>query len=733
MKFRTTSENLALGMDQSVVPSGRSASYISNMRYDGKYYWVGDRGFEPLIRLKETQDNFSDVFLSYITRLFHYSRHNGAESYILQVKENGNIYYQVQNINGLSTDAPQFHLVAENRSQSRPQDPGEQFIPTDRLCIIINGKDDMLKFYGRDRTLQFGFTTPTPAPEALGVDTRYYNQSLTPPRYPSAGAVAAKVPDLIGLGIGDPGELNTYRYKISFIRDTGSESPLSNAIEVEWTVPAFENDDFEKYGVYLQNIPVGPPGTVARVIYRTKNLRDFSLDSGEAQFYFVDQINDNVSTNYMDIKPDNLLLLFAPGQAESVVISNTYKFGASWNGHIWLAGKSADDLSIIYSKRGFLEQFPATNFLLLGNSEAGRVTALMPYYDNLLVFREKSIEMIRSRGNGDTYSVSILTNDIGTIATNTIKNVPGQGVFFLSYDGIYKIKGGTLGGSSVSVEKISELISDEIERINVAALPRACAAYSEKEDEYWVYAPTLGSDIPNKGFVFHEKIQQFSIRDTHPVNDIITIPGGWFAVAFEQTVTEIIEDNIVTFEYKYPGVHVWSANQSAGTIVIERPRTQPGGGTYFEVIEDDPLFKSWESPFLDFGDNSVTKRVQYVEVNAITIGNRPIQLDEAYDWRDIYVNPQTKSWSNSQEFNSREMDALLGPASAIEDRVIATTEQSLWGRWRVSRIRFDVNSQQCYAYKFRLRSQDVFNIISYTTGPGITQPIQTRLQGGAGR
>ena len=730
MKFTTSPESLALGMDQSVVPSGRSASYVSNMRYDGKFYWVGDRGFEPLIRLKETQDNFSDIFLSNIKRLFHYARHNGAESYILQAKENGNIYYQVQNINGLTTDAPQYHLVADNRSQPRPQDPGEQFVPTDRFCLILNGKDDMLKFYGRDRTLQYGFTTPTPSPEVLGVDTRYYDQNLTPPRYPNNGNVAAKVPDLIGLGVGDPGEKNNYRYKISFIRDTGSESPLSDAVEVEWTVPNGENTDFERYGVYLQNLPTGPAGTVARVIYRTKNLRDFSVDSGEVQYYFVDQVNDNVTTNYMDIKPDNVLVNFAPSSADSVVISNTYRYAAAWNGHIWLAGKSADDLTIRFSKRGFLEQFPASNFLLLGNSEAGPVTGLMPYYDNLLVFREKSIEIVRSRGNGDTYSISILTNDVGTTATNTIKNVPGQGVFFLSYDGIYKIKGGTLGGSSVNVEIISGLISDEIGRINVAALPRACAAYSEKEEEYWCYAPTLGSDIPNKGFVFHEKIQQFSIRDTHPVNDIIRIPGGWFAVTFDQTITPIEEG--VT-EYKYPGVHVWSANQSAGFKVIRRPRTQPGGGEYFEVVEDDPLFKSWESPFLDFGDNSVTKRVQYVEVNAVTIGNRPIQLDDALDWRDIFSNAQTKAWTNSQEYYSTEMDALLGPASAVEDKVIATTDESLWGRWRVARIRFDVNSQQCYAYKFRLRTQNVFNIISFRVGPGVTQPIQTRLQGGAGR
>ena len=592
MKFGSASETLALGMDQSVVPSSRSASYISNMRYDGKFYWVGDRGFEPLIRLKENQNNYSDVFLSNIKRLFHYARHNGAESYILQVKENGNIYYQVQNINGLTTDNPQYHLVAENRSQPRPQDPGEQFIPTERFCLILNGKNDMLKFYGRDRTLQFGFTTPTPAPEVLGVDTRYYNQSLVPPRYPIPGAVAAKVPDLIGLGLGDPGELNTYRYRISFIRDTGSESPLSDEVEVSWTVPNGEAADEEKYGVFLQNLPVGPPGTVARVIYRTKNLRSFTSSGAAVQYYFVDQINDNVTTNYMDIKPDNLLLVFAPNSADSVVISNTYRYGALWNGHTWLAGKSADDVSIIYSKRGFLEQFPATNFLLLGNTDAGPVTALVPYYDNLLVFREKSIEIIRSRGNGDTYSISILTNDVGTIATNTIKNVPGRGVFFLSYDGIYNIKGGTLGGSNVSVEQISGLISDEIARINIAALPRAVASYSEKEEEYWVNVPILGSDIPNKGIVYHEKLQQFSIRDTHPINDIITVPGGWFAVAFDQSVTEIIEDNVTIFQYKYPGVHIWSANQSAGFIVNERPRTEPGGGTYFEVVEDDPLFKS---------------------------------------------------------------------------------------------------------------------------------------------
>ncbi len=51
--------------------------------------------------------------------------------------------------------------------------------------------------------------------------------------------------------------------------------------------------------VALSNIPIGPPGTVARIIYRTK--------ANGSTFYVVAQINDNTSETWTDTIPDTKL------------------------------------------------------------------------------------------------------------------------------------------------------------------------------------------------------------------------------------------------------------------------------------------------------------------------------------------------------------------------------------------------------------------------------------------
>jgi hypothetical protein len=99
------------------------------------------------------------------------------------------------------------------------------------------------------------------------------------------------------------------------------------------------------------------------------------------------------------------------------------------------------------------EQFPVFNTFELGNGTGGAITRLYAYYNNLLVFRESSIEVVRT--NGGAFSISAVSPNIGTRASNSIQLVPGLGVVFLTDDGFYAITGGLDGGSTISVEKIS--------------------------------------------------------------------------------------------------------------------------------------------------------------------------------------------------------------------------------------------------------------------------------------
>jgi hypothetical protein len=137
-------------------------------------------------------------------------------------------------------------------------------------------------------------------------------------------------------------------------------------------------------------------------------------------------------------------------------------------------------------KQGLPEQFGAFDYFDIGNTAGGAITGIAPYYNNLIIFRQRAIDIVRI-GNGGQYQVSQLNPEIGTTAVNTAKLVPGVGLMFLGYDGIYAISGGLDGGSAVSVQRISAGLAKEIPLISRAALPRATAVYSAKEREWWCH------------------------------------------------------------------------------------------------------------------------------------------------------------------------------------------------------------------------------------------------------
>ena len=72
---------------------------------------------------------------------------------------------------------------------------------------------------------------------------------------------------------------------------------------------------------------------------------------------------------------------------------------------------------------------------------------------------------------------------IGTRATNTIVGVEGQGILFLSYDGIYSINI-NLDYSNPTVQNVTPHLRDTFERINKDAIAKASAVYSKKQRIY---------------------------------------------------------------------------------------------------------------------------------------------------------------------------------------------------------------------------------------------------------
>jgi hypothetical protein len=736
MITKSTSEIEALGVDQHYKAAANAASSIVGHFHPDPSGggWLNDRGIEPLITYDSTV-SFTPAELTKATSPVRFlsviSRHNSAEVYYLY-EQNGSLQYDMGN-KGTTSGIRQTSILDTGRKIPKPDDCGTQITTYGRFNLIINGYNRMLKWWGRELVSAFGFISPTPSPVISDVQPNYiaYNDSTATgfrdTRRLENGATCIRLSSGSYFGLGDPekGSVNRYDYKISFITDTGSESPLSSPTSVGWNlaninpcsgeVGGHAPADLEfykgKYGVYFSNLPTGPQGTVARRIWRTKNRGDGISGAGET-YYLVDQINNNSDQNYVDIVPDQDLVVTAPDPSNSVLISSQWKYCATWNNCVWLAGGEQNPYGIIYSNSGTPETFGLYNTFDVGLREGGAITALVPFYDVLLVFRERSIEIITY--NNGNYSISTLDSNIGTTATNTIKLVGGVGVMFLNKDGVLAITGSVRGGAVYQVTKMSENIEKEMSRISLSALPRATATYSEREKEYWVHYPVDGDTENTRGSVYHTWNNQWSFRyadgkysngEGMPYTQLATDPNGWIIIGLKPTAVT----KALSICYPGYGLQVWSASRYSG-YNLTNPVIIPGSGTTtFNVTPVVKAIDAWESTWNDFGDSSKKKRIMHVEVEVITSGENPITLDWATDWGYEFTTSGTQIPLKPENVGTTSTEPSYGSGGGNP----AIWDSSKWSQSQVTRLRWDIGTSLCSQFKFRLSSSSLFQILSF--------------------
>jgi len=738
MKSTTVNDKVAGGMDQRYFPAQNTAVDIHNFRYHPDGGWRNDRGWEPLIEvalpLVVTGADITDITAP-CRFLAIWQRHSGSEEYYLQ-ERNGNLFYEFGN----GTASNRKHVIATGRHDPRSDEPGTQIVPYGRFALLLNGHDAMLKWWGRDKVEPFGFTQSAPTPYCLPVQVDYNTAegySLGDPINNSLDGIAVQFAADDYLGLGDPakGSVNFFSYRVSYISDTGSESPLSDPANSSWilytdvTAPAdtkakriiIADANARKYGVMLTALEPGPDGTVARVIYRTKNKKDGLSGAGDV-YYKVIQINDNTTRMYLDCIPDNELVSPAPSTQDSVPISSSYKYGAAWNGAMWLAGGDVLPTRIIYSSPGLPEQFASTSYFDVGVREGGHVTALFPFYDVLLVFRERALDAIFTGTNG--YTCTTINQTIGTTATGSIVLIPGIGVMFLNSDGFFLVSGGMRGGSTLSVASVSGVIESELGRISTNALARASATYSDREKEYWCSYPVDGSTENTQGASYNAITRDWALRgDTDgvtpwPFAKLATDSSGWIILGLNPVYNAVA--GLITPGW---GLQVWSAYPSPGSVSL---LTTVDNQTILTMTDAFAMECIWQSAWDDYGDDSVKKRILSVELDVLTEGDNTIELQWASDydvtWKSAgVVKPQIGEYAGTTR-----TDPTYTSGSNI-----AVWDSSRWQPHKVTRLRWDVVTGLVSQFSFRIITTNMVQVIRYQTNVigGTVKTPNTRMSG----
>ena len=707
-----------LGIDNQVPQANRSATNIVNMTLDERTKgWDSRVGYEKFFTSASTSPYGKpfDAVTGYagpIYSLYSWSTHQGAKHfYVYEVGDTatGSVHLQYLNVSEEKAET-----IESDRSVPSFNQAPTDYEPYGRWLIIVNGQDRAVKFDSITGSVtDLGWSDTPSAPDPWPQDEN--GEMLS-------GRTNGIVLDFIDGNLGDPTKatsrvsglgsttadaVNSFRWKVSFINESGSESPLSAPSEnAQWTTKEVPSGtDFEKAhslkrrAVYLEGIPRGPKGTIARKIYRTRNLGDMepgTLAELDTLYYYVATIHNNRETNYIDYTPDIFLGADAPFPSDSILMpAPGARSAATFQGRLFVTGGYGDVGKIYYSKVGQPDTFAALDYFNVGTRDGGGVTALFPFYNELIVFRERAIDVIRNI-EGEKVIAPFLQG-IGTRAVNSITSVPGVGLLFLADDGVYALGGGMVGGSEMSINKISTPIMDTIKRINPAALPRATAAYSAKWREWHCYLAVDGGEKRSLGIVFHLENGGWSIRENFPVGCIVSDKDSNLVFGNgDGRPTPRIEG-----QQQESGLFVITRKPHAGhTVDFTVPDYQDQA--VYEVTNDGPPVTSkYKSQWHDFGYPSQKKFVKYLYLYVLTKGDNtvPVTVFEDYSSTGTAL---TAAKAQRPEHLSQD---VFG---------VGVWDSSSWQEQLITEIRYAVPQKACSRFAFEVETSNDFLLLGYS-------------------
>lgn len=621
----------------------------------------------------------------------------------------GNLHYLYEALGGAT--GPILRTLATGRHIPTPTEAGSWYTDTPYGVVVTNGVDRPVlvdpwplgdaasSASAISQCIRpFGFTGLPTAPEPLPVN---------PMPAPAGGEFKPStlgnaltlwcpsdprgLPDGARWGLGfpqrdaDESRQALFSYAISYVSSTGSEGPASELGTVAWE-PTSGTTGF-RHAVGLQ-IPVGPEGTVARKLYRTKNYSDDYVYQGDTTLYFVDVIRNNREELFFDAVRTSNLNLPKPDLATGPLPAPRARFSALFGGSLWLDGGIDDGLTLYYSAPGLIEQFGAADFIQL-SSEGGAITGLFQNYTTLLVFRERGIDVVT--GSYPNFQVTTISNSITCKSPHTIQAVPGLGVVFLASDGVYALTGGLEGGAIQDAVNLTVGQDEFIERMTPDCLPKAVGIFSNTLREYHVYFPANGNDRPNVGLVLH--LDRLALVDTQRLSPWSTRQG------FPVGAIAARADGTVIFGHN-TGSETGNSNTERGLFVLSGKRALGSTIVADTMTDDDPPTSTYRSAWFASGDPQLQKQISYVTIWVMTTGDVNITMRH---YKDFILTPVLERTYLAQPPDAAVLPTLdktsLGSASYLKERLVP--------------LRYSIAHQSAAWFCFELETQGDIIIVGH--------------------
>ena len=228
------------------------------------------------------------------------------------------------------------------------------------------------------------------------------------------------------------------------------------------------------------------------------------------EFYFVDEIQDNVTPIYIDGSSDfDIGALTVADDFGDFPMNSTHI--AVYKNTMFVANDMTSEVR--YSRPLNPEVFPPDNVFDFGDTQSSLITGLYPTGDSLVIFKQRGIYLVKGDPVNGFFGQT-LTSDIGCICINSVREIPGLGLFFLAHDGVYVLEG-PLATSATQTKfvKVSQGLRDIFNRVNFEFSNRFRSVLYHKDREYWLSVCLDEKTVPETILKFAYEVGAWSVYD----------------------------------------------------------------------------------------------------------------------------------------------------------------------------------------------------------------------------
>lgn len=338
------------------------------------------------------------------------------------------------------------------------------------------------------------------------------------------------------------------------------------------------------HNIALTDVPLGPPGTTHRYIYRTDGAASRLLVEADNTFNLVGTLSNNSATTFSDNTADGSTATptWATVSAGSDVTPPIAKYLLIHKERLFLANNPTYPSDLYWSYAFRPDIFRAEDYEPILEDDGDEITTIKPLGGVVVIGKTNSIlKLITLSADSDQWQVLGPYTQIGVQAPYSAALTP-NGLIYLYRDGIYLFNG-------ESPRLISDIVTPEIEDILWTSRNNVAGSYYRNEYQM-AYTSVASGEAENNRVLLFDFQRNSYVIDEKNINVFEVFDSG----TDEGTLysgSSLTDGNI-------------TAHTAAATSLVYKKLSEFDSGTFDDTdafgTEDDPYLEiSWGIAFND--------------------------------------------------------------------------------------------------------------------------------------